>query len=650
MLLHAIMLLARCTSSNSTATSGTAFTGARFRTFTHVMESVPQELSSVNVHQNPRWIVITTINRPTKTIHKLVQLLQTGVCIVIVGDKRTPLNYTDELTIDSGSCFHFLSLEAQSQLSSQLSSIKHTPENHFGRKNIGYLFAIKRGAQYIYDTDDDNEPINVNKIFAKPAGTVLTVQALPSCNFPSWNVYKEFTKGEAVWPRGMALPYIKSPCGVRRTAMSAQHVGVWQVLANLDPDVDAIYRLTQPLPITFETKRVVAIDRSLMVPFNAQATLWTHKAFYCMYLPLGIHGRVADIWRSYICQALFRTFGGALGFVSPNVNQFRNAHDLMRDFQSELQLYLQTEALVGFLKEWSPAHNSSNTEGLGELYKELYSRGFVEHSCVVGAMAWIADLKNGQRKIAHTTLLGQFNWNTSQNQLKAWRTAWSGVVTGPLHPYVPNGKTGEGSTPYAGDMGWFSPYHNLATELRGTTVGDAVLYAHDDLLVAHDTVRSLGTEWASTDHVRFPYFEKDEHWFWWDTCKDSLQGIIKNGTVESIINTPLILDGPNTFLHKGQSDMLYVKNNNATINAIFCDLLDAFYKHKLFLECAIPTALHIMRHHYGVAVRTLTLCTDWSEHVRTNMTRAPCYTNKFDVLHPVKNDIFVLAANKMRAP
>ena len=30
------------------------------------------------------------------------------------------------------------------------------PWNHFGRKNLGYLVAIARGAQVIWDFDDDN--------------------------------------------------------------------------------------------------------------------------------------------------------------------------------------------------------------------------------------------------------------------------------------------------------------------------------------------------------------------------------------------------------------------------------------------------------------------------------------------------------------
>ncbi len=45
------------------------------------------------------------------------------------------------------------------QKSFNFKSIETTPFNSYNRKNIGYLFAIKNGAKFIYDTDDDNEPL-----------------------------------------------------------------------------------------------------------------------------------------------------------------------------------------------------------------------------------------------------------------------------------------------------------------------------------------------------------------------------------------------------------------------------------------------------------------------------------------------------------
>ena len=48
----------------------------------------------------------------------------------------------------------FLSYEDQVKMSSNL--VKRLPCNSFGRKNIGYLYAIAQGAKVIFDFDDDN--------------------------------------------------------------------------------------------------------------------------------------------------------------------------------------------------------------------------------------------------------------------------------------------------------------------------------------------------------------------------------------------------------------------------------------------------------------------------------------------------------------
>ena len=37
-----------------------------------------------------------------------------------------------------------------------LSLVNNLPWNSFGRKNIGYLYAISQGAEVIFDFDDDN--------------------------------------------------------------------------------------------------------------------------------------------------------------------------------------------------------------------------------------------------------------------------------------------------------------------------------------------------------------------------------------------------------------------------------------------------------------------------------------------------------------
>lgn len=46
-----------------------------------------------------------------------------------------------------------------------------------------------------------------------------------------------------------------------------------------------------------------------------------------------VHGRVSDIWRSYISQRLLWDIGYRVAFAPPLVNQFRSPHNYLADMQ-----------------------------------------------------------------------------------------------------------------------------------------------------------------------------------------------------------------------------------------------------------------------------------------------------------------------------
>ena len=82
--------------------------------------------------------------------------------------------------------------------------------------------------------------------------------------------------GLPVWPRGLPLRHIKEsndPEALRRlggllkqSALPLRDIAVVQSLANNDSDVDAIYRLTQPLPFSFHfPKQVMQAGSSTFV-------------------------------------------------------------------------------------------------------------------------------------------------------------------------------------------------------------------------------------------------------------------------------------------------------------------------------------------------------------------------------------------------
>ena len=93
-------------------------------------------------------ILINEINAPTETILKHIKNEEYDV--IIVGDNKTPSEQYANLN-----CI-YLDIPSQKKLFPELSEL--LPYNHYCRKNLGYLYAIKKGYKIIYETDDDNVP------------------------------------------------------------------------------------------------------------------------------------------------------------------------------------------------------------------------------------------------------------------------------------------------------------------------------------------------------------------------------------------------------------------------------------------------------------------------------------------------------------
>jgi len=183
-----------------------------------------------------------------------------------------------------------------------------------------------------------------------------------------------------------------------------------QGLQDVDPDVDAVFRLVHNhLPVYFASTagdgrpasaasdgagRVArAVPEGSMAPFNAQSTLWARSGFWAMLLPVTVHGRVSDIWRSYVAQRLMWGAGLRLAFAAPWVNQFRNVHNYLADYEAEKPLYSRAGALTQYLREWRPPSGVNTLPAcLEELAISLYEVGVLEQSDVHLYQAWLQDL------------------------------------------------------------------------------------------------------------------------------------------------------------------------------------------------------------------------------------------------------------------
>ena len=157
------------------------------------------------------------------------------VDFIMVGDTKSPA------TFHLAGC-EFLSLEDQRKLDFRFSEL--APVRHYSRKNIGYLQAFRKGYQVIQETDDDNIPLQpfwLDYDFDRHGEGFENT---------GWtNIYRYFTD-TFIWPRGFPLDRILEKNEIPSSRLN-KFCPIIQGLADENPDVDAIYRLTMELPVYF---------------------------------------------------------------------------------------------------------------------------------------------------------------------------------------------------------------------------------------------------------------------------------------------------------------------------------------------------------------------------------------------------------------
>lgn len=321
-----------------------------------------------------KYAIITTIHSKTPGISLLERL--DGWHVILVGDQKS-------VRIPSSQSLTFLSVRDQMDLGYKFTDL--CPYNHYTRKNIGYLYAIQKGADIIYDTDDDNLPYSnwsPEKFFCQ---TCYTSQR------KFINVYKYFSK-KFIWPRGYPLDEVREQGNCRIMETGPVEIGVWQGLTNNDPDVDAIFRLLLHDTILFAENRPIFLEQRHYCPFNSQNTIWNSKAFPFLYLPATTSFRFTDILRGYIAQRLMWNEQLYLGFTSATGYQERNEHDLMKDFGEEVECYLKVKPVVSLLESFTA--QSDPLENLENVYQLFVEHGLVKTSELAIFQAWKVDFQN----------------------------------------------------------------------------------------------------------------------------------------------------------------------------------------------------------------------------------------------------------------
>jgi hypothetical protein len=139
-------------------------------------------------------------------------------------------------------------------------------------------------AEWIWEFDDDNVLYVPPDADSYQDSVVFEPEDKALCG--AMNPYKYLStttdddgSSRRIWPRGYPLELIHSTlydahskCVVKNIS-----VGIYQSFADKDPDVDALYRLTQDLPIFFnrniKDEYPILIPNGMLSPMNAQAAL-----------------------------------------------------------------------------------------------------------------------------------------------------------------------------------------------------------------------------------------------------------------------------------------------------------------------------------------------------------------------------------------
>jgi hypothetical protein len=324
-------------------------------------------------------IVITTINYPTRAVKEIGRDAgKLDAQFVLIGDQKSPADFRQEGAL-------YLDLDAQRKSGFKYAEL--APARHYARKNVGYLTLIRNGITVLLETDDDNIP---REEFWTPRASTVSARLIAT---PDWvNVYAYYTSG-SIWPRGFPLDRInQKPPAWNELASQDVYCPIQQGLADENPDVDAIYRLILPLPVSFRQENPIAL-RGAWCPFNSQNTTWYRDAFPLLYLPYYCSFRMTDIWRSFVAQRIAYLNGWGILFHGATVVQERNEHNLLRDFEEEVPGYINNERIRLALEEDDlPTGQNNIPAAMRVAYRQLVARGFVGIEELPLLEAWLEDL------------------------------------------------------------------------------------------------------------------------------------------------------------------------------------------------------------------------------------------------------------------
>jgi len=274
-----------------------------------------------------KFIVTTTINKPTLATRKFAE--NPDWTLIVVGDRKTPHEEYRKIN-----CI-YLHPDQQDSEYKELSDCLGW--NTIQRRNIGFIYAYKNGADIIATVDDDNIPYdNWGKDLYVNSEIEVDIWESKNGYFDPLSV----TNRNDLWHRGYPIELVNTKNNVEYKGKQKKSVLIQADLWDGDPDIDAMCRLTKRPIVKYDEYRPFGSNQ--YSPFNSQNTFISREVVpYYMVLPFV--GRMDDIWISYM---MHRLFPNSIIYNRPSVYQDRNEQDLIKNLENEIIGYRNTLSFI----------------------------------------------------------------------------------------------------------------------------------------------------------------------------------------------------------------------------------------------------------------------------------------------------------------
>lgn len=331
-------------------------------------------------------IVVTTIFEPKflagylDSIEKFGRSKTTGIVVII--DKKTPASVAVACAEAKQKGFHVFcpTLSEQEELLAKWGApADYIPYNTDNRRNIGFLLALELGCERMISIDDDNfclpgnDFIGDHGIVGSIANGTETNSSDPwfnICSLLKTNVPQE------IFARGFPYAAQRAQRSLSKSATPANRIGLNAGLWLDDPDVDALYRLSQRPSIVGTTGENVLLGNKTWSPINTQNTALIREAiagYYYVRMGFALKGltidRFGDILSGYLVQKCLKHCGYAIRLGTPAVDHKRTTHNLFKDLYHELAGIVLIEEFVPWLQEVKLSGGS-----IAETYADLATR------------------------------------------------------------------------------------------------------------------------------------------------------------------------------------------------------------------------------------------------------------------------------------